>query len=262
MGYRAGMRPDDLFDFFSTSVLNETVNISLKHRYIYFEVPKAGSVSIKTALHAAEIGSLPGPEIGGHPPTLHSPFVKPYQLSREHLLSLLRDPAIFKFSFVRDPYARLLSAYLNMMHGQEGGYIAYYRHQLCFDVSEEVSFAAFAARVCRQMPNDMDKHWRPQFYQSFAAFCDLDFVGKLETFDDDVKTVSERVGIDLSRVTKVAPHATNAVEKLARYYTPDISAMVAGTYGIDFLHFGYDATPASLPRHQGRAEPARTVAAR
>jgi hypothetical protein len=240
------MRAEEIFDFFSPSVLNETLNISLKHSYIYVEVPKAGTNSIKTALHAAEIGSLPGPKIDPHAPIFHSPLIKPYQLSREHLLSLLRDPAIFKFSFVRDPYARLLSAYLEKIRGQEGEYILYYRQPLGFSPSDEVSFEAFVERVSGQMPSAMEKHWRPQFYQSFSAFCDLDFVGRLESFHADLKTISERIGIELSRTAKVAPHSTNAAQKLRDYYTPEISAMVADTYAIDFLQFGYEANPSSM----------------
>lgn len=239
------MKPHEMFELFTPSVLNETINISLKHGYIYFEVPKAGTTSIKTALHAAEIGNLPGPAIGAHPPNLHSPFVKPYQLSRETLLGLLRDPSIFKFSFVRNPYARLLSGYLTKMLSQEGSYIAFYRNTLGFGVSEEITFAAFVEHVCNQTPDRMDKHWRAQFYQSFAAFCDLDFVGKLENFDADAMTVSERIGIDLSHIA-IAPNATGAMQKLRNYYTPEISALVADTFDVDFLQFGYEIEPSSM----------------
>jgi len=231
---------DAFFDFFSPGVLNATVCISIKNRYIYFEVPKAGSTSIKSALHDHEVKGLAvRPDVPAHAPAIASPFVKPYQLRRGDLVALLKDPDFFKFSFVRDPYARMLSAYQDKLFHQDPATRAHFRKGLRLPADGDVSFAAAVERICSMAPRLMDKHFCPQVYQSFSAFCVLDFVGRLENFAGDMQTVAKRVGLNFGDARTVAPHATNAAAKLDENYTPEIRALVAETYAADFATFNY-----------------------
>lgn len=232
----------DVFEFFGPQVLNETVCISLKHRYIYFEVPKAGSTSILQALHALELADLPDSvELDYHPASITSPFVKPYQLSRDHFLALLHDPDFFKFSFVRNPYPRILSAYLDKILSPDPEIAAYHRDQLTLPLGRSVSFDEFLQGVSMQDAQAMNKHWRPQVYQSMSAFCQLDFVGKVESFETDFAYVAQRIDADLPAIGHIAPHATKARTRVSEFYDDAAIDLMQATYADDFGTFDYDA---------------------
>lgn len=241
MFFKTGV--SDLFEFFSPGVLNATVCISIKNRYVYFEVPKAACSTIKNALHQLETDGLAArPRVTAHPLPVESPFVKPYQLKREDLLHILRSPEFFRFSFVRDPYSRLLSAYRDKILNDDEKTRRYFRNSIGAGVDDDISFTSFVGRVSRQSHKAMDKHWTPQIYQSFAHFCDLDFVGKLENFKADFGTVLMRINANVDAPT-VAPHATGSAAKMREYYTSEAAARVAQIFARDFECFEYDRDP-------------------
>jgi Sulfotransferase family len=82
---------------------------SLAHRYVAMTVPKVACTTIKMALQAWE-GSGPPPERWAD---VHADWAGPTLLaySTAQIVEMLRSPDYLRFSFVRNPYSRLVSAW-------------------------------------------------------------------------------------------------------------------------------------------------------
>ena len=73
--------------------------------------------------------------------------------------SALHDPAYFRFAFVRNPYHRIVSAYLDKI---ASGRRPRHRRLLGFGPNEQVTFLDFLRRISEQEIDAMNRHWRPQ----------------------------------------------------------------------------------------------------
>ena len=100
--------------------VNYNINISLKHKYVYFEIPKTGCTTIKRTLINWEMGEFADRWQGKtHRNIYETPFVKPFQLEPDSLREALSGPDFFRFTFVRSPYSRLASCYLEKIVKQK-----------------------------------------------------------------------------------------------------------------------------------------------
>ncbi len=218
-----------------------SIHISLKNNYVYVEIPKVACSTIKGALAAAErededfTYSQKG--------TLHnrafSPLLTPLQVG--DFAKIFTSDAFFKFCFVRNPYERALSGYLNHIARptlQRDNLVRW----LGKDAPEdgEMSFEMFVNAICRQSPLEMDNHWRPQFHQSFQDKIAYDFIGRFERLAEDLRVVEDRTGLALGRYLKDQyRHPQHAGEKLGQYFTEDLRQKIAEKYAADFERFDY-----------------------
>lgn len=237
-----GMHPEMTLDDF-----NYTIYISPKYNYAYAFTPKAGCTTLKKLLTDAEVGKIHSLEDIEY---LHYreffPFLKTIQIGDPRAFFQRED--IFKFCFVRHPYGRLLSGYLDKVVHRKG------QHQqieaaLGKQEGENISFAEFIDAVVQLPIIEQDQHWRVQYYQTYQAGIKHDFIGRFENFAEDVRYVAERLGIQAylgpeilgtSLVKSVGRHhATGADALVEQYYTPDLKAKIYEKYRMDFEVFGY-----------------------
>jgi len=82
---------------------------SVAHRYVAMTVPKVACTTIKMALQTWE-GCGPGPDRWGD---VHANWAGPTLLAypTAQIVEMLRSPDYLRFSFVRNPYSRLVSAW-------------------------------------------------------------------------------------------------------------------------------------------------------
>ncbi len=220
-----------------------SINISLKNKYIYVETPKVGCSTIKASLQRMELGR---PEIKWDDfEDIHlrkySPLLTPSQV--HGLDRYLDSDEYFVFCFVRNPYVRLLSAYLDKidrgMLQKKDVLIAMGKDPQDFSVN--ISFEDFVSVVCDMDTLKMNPHWRLQYYQTFQDVINYDFVGKLESFHADFSAVMRQINSDFTNYYRPeVRHSTSAQAVFKKYYTEELRRKVYLRYKIDFEYFGYD----------------------
>ena len=222
------------------------VNISLKNSYVYFEVPKAACSTIKTTLQEIDAKSF-----GSHIPekkteVIHnkndSPLLSPKDIGFEKFKELLIDKNIFKFSFVRNPFDKVLSAYLNKIKNYAGKEKKEITDILGIDIHEEIGFDQFIYAIEKTTPYNMNPHWRPQTNQLFYDLVKYDFIGRLENFDKDFQMVLNKINPEFEFKSNNYSDKTDAKEKLQQFYTQKTIEIVKKIYKQDFENFNYPYT--------------------
>jgi tetratricopeptide (TPR) repeat protein len=155
----------------------------------------------------------------------------------------INDKDYFVFTFVRNPYSRILSGYLEKFLRPHKDWTMY-RTQLGFDPDikkHPVSFVEFLRRVREYHPSKLNSHFAQQRYiLGLDRSMRYDFIGRLEDMSSDLPYVLSR--LDQNQAVDVlhqAPHARNASEKLQQYYGEEEKALVAEIYADDFKYLGY-----------------------
>jgi len=177
------------------------VYVNEKRGLMYYDVPKCASTSIRTCLFD-----------GNDDTSLMDP-----RKALDHY---------FKFTFVRNPWDRMVSNW--KMFTTRPFRIGQLHSMTRENLSSFNDFVAFAAQ-------HKNHHWQPQ---SLFLPDRPDFVGKLETFEQDFETLCRKIGIDADTI----PHENPCRERHAytTYYTDELMAVVAGMYADDISMFGYE----------------------
>ncbi|MCY3770096.1 MAG: sulfotransferase family protein [Gammaproteobacteria bacterium] len=219
-----------------------TVNISLRYRYIYVENAKAACSTIKLILQRME---LDDPDYrADHLVDMHtrvfSPLIRPAQVGR--FSEFIRRKGVVCFCFVRNPYARVLSAYLdkivnNMPAKKE---ILALLDGDRENLQRDVSFGEFVDAISRQSVSEMNPHWRVQYYQTFQEQIRYDFIGRCENLEEDLRSILEKINPQYEKYWgRESRHATHARSLLHKFYGKETESMVYNLYKQDFEAFGY-----------------------
>lgn len=253
----------DIQQFMPYSELNYNINISIKNKYIYFEIAKNACTTIKVGLLHHELKNsnefkfdgtkfviknnniyASSVELNVHHHQVHSPFIKIYQLEEKEMIKIINSNDMFKFAFVRNPYSRILSCYLDKIKNRNTDEYKDVCKLLRKKENSIITFTEFVELICSQDPFDMNPHWRVQTRQLLFPYIKYDFIGKVENFDKDINFVGEKLGFS-NLIKPVVPHPTNAQGLLYDYYDEYTKDKIYNKYLSDFLEFGYDR---SLPQ--------------
>ena len=218
------------------------INISLKYRYVYVENAKVACSTIKLMLQRMELD-----DADYRPEELHdlhtrifSPLARPAQV--KSFSRYIKRPDVLKFCFVRNPYTRLLSAWLDKIENNMPAKKEILR-RLGYDpeaMSHPVSFGEFVRVVATQSISTMDPHWRIQYYQTFQDRIDYDFIGRFESLEADLQAVLGMINPEFRTFWgREDRHATHSRQQLDACYTDRIEDLVYRTYRKDFQRFGY-----------------------
>lgn len=186
---------------------------------IFIHIPKAAGLSISTALFG---------RVGPGHLSMHD-YEQAYtqcELSR-----------FYKFTFVRNPWDRLASAFYFLKAGgitaQDARFAS--RNLAAFD-----SFESFVLEWLTE--ENVSRYWH--FIPQTNYFCDgngrslVDFIGHYETLDADFTQVCDRLGVYRS-----LPHVNRTQQRGEDYrslFTPAMRSVVAGVYARDICLLGYD----------------------
>ncbi len=216
---------------------NSAVFIDPGRRFLFTKNEKCGSNTARRTLQAlASSKPLPADFVDTN--RWLAPLLQPSDLGLARVEEL-NERVPFKFAIVRNPYARLLSAYLNKFQKQTKKTKKFARD---LQADERIGFAEFVMQVSKQKPEDMNPHWRVQYNNIYCDRIKYDKFVKFEDYETQFRRVLDRF-FDHTRIENVRKGQFNAGEKMPAYYNAELAGIVRDTFKIDFEQFNY---PASL----------------
>lgn len=217
--------------------------ISLKNKYFFHSVGKAANSTVKHFLYLGEARGTRFKYENVHDRRL-SPLISPFQLTEEHLMEVFNSEDFFKFTFVRNPYSRLLSCYLDRIVPMRSTPYKELVRYLGKDVGYDVGFQEFIETICNQSIYEQNNHWRVQYYDAMCDIVDYSFIGKQERFSEDMTVIWKKIYSKFSvpnfESTNSSPSRTNSTGKVDIYWNSDLIKIVNSKYKLDFEYFKYE----------------------
>jgi hypothetical protein len=228
---------------------NVLIDVLPDQRIVYVCVPKCASARIKKTLSAL---------LGRHIESSEEAYTRqqsglkcPKAVGVSTFWRVATDPAALRFSFVRNPYARLVSLWAHQFRNKPlvpglssiNSYLAS-RGQvdpsLPKGVDRAIAFKEFVTFVTATANEGIDAHWTRQVAIIDMPGITLDFVGKVETFAHDFSRVLDHIHANTAmRVQSVLPFNASDHDDWPAYYTTELADMVYGAYEPDFDRFQY-----------------------
>ena len=229
---------------------------SREHKYLYVVNPKVASTSIRNRLR----------ELNGYPP-LDNPrevmghkgsgFVLPKHMNKDELYRICSGrEGYFNFSFVRNPFDRLASAYTYFQQVVEERKSYGAKNSIYLRAKDphrdpktrqKMPFDEFIKGVCTPTEFSQDQHWRTQTDVLKADFIDYSFIGKIENFSSDFTHVLRCLSAPEPVIAR-AGDVTNASKRKQRalrdLFDEKSADLVRDKFQEDFRRFGY---PLEIP---------------
>lgn len=212
---------------------------------IYFENPKVACTKIKRMLVQLGGYSLPTPawRIHERAGIGHTSPDDLGSLSAPGIVERLESAEWHVFSFVRNPYDRLVSGYRSKVQSSLEGYDSF-RDELAAisgSPANQITFGQFARFVCDQVDAARDTHWRTQAALLRPDLIGYDQIGRFENFASDLAFVLAQRWPN-EQLPEPIEERVNSTSKGSwrSEYNNELAELVYRTYRIDFETFGYD----------------------
>ena len=202
--------------------------INHKHKFIFVRVAKTASTSMLFSLFNDNQSTA------GH---ILSQIIERYSIdvskywhndSHHYPLGIIKKvvsaeiyDSYYKFGFVRNPWARAISAYKYTVkwHKSKGSYNQH---------PELATFNRWILSIQEPFHKYGEQH-------AYVEGCD--FIGKIENIQEDFNIVCDKVGIPRAKL----PHTNKTKHKhYTEYYDDETREIVAQKYAEDIEHFGYE----------------------
>jgi chondroitin 4-sulfotransferase 11 len=201
---------------------------SERRRYYVFEDRRLAYIS------TAKVACTSIKSVMMHPygvyENVHSawPYIYKGRLMAEH-----QD--FFTFSFVRNPFDRLVSAYRNKIFGP--------RHQReeFGDIHSNISFSEFVAEVVKRPDCLINGHFQSQYSKLYRnGELLVDYLGRFENLAEDWLTIANHFDFERQLPHKMrSTHKKNVHKDYRAYYTEALVQLVYNRYRADVEAFGY-----------------------
>lgn len=189
---------------------------------IFIHIPKAGGISIIQSLYGEQAGGF------GHP--TYQRFLKLYGKKR--------FKAYYKFTFIRNPWDRLYSAYGFLKKGGMNHQDEQFSKQVLAEVE---TFEDFVMHWLTPERVNSWVHFLPQYTFITNEKGDLivDFVGRFENFENDFDTISNHIGVHrpLIHLNKTKGKKKQSYREV---YTDAMKDKVGKLYKKDTVLFKYN----------------------
>lgn len=222
--------------------VNYLVNWAVRSHLIYVETPKVGCTVIKRVLQFAECNF----DEQMMPADVHDRVTSPLLSPKDDeagFLSALESDRCLNFSFVRNPFTRFLSAYLDKVIGDPDELTERQRKLGIEPGGDRPTFDEFVDIVFEQTELEMDVHWAPQSFLLGYPKVRYAFLGRFEQLSRDLEKLMSERGLRFPSDARQlgAQHATGAGSKLSAFYSERTRRRIAEIYSDDFAQFDYRA---------------------
>jgi Sulfotransferase family len=227
---------------------------SVKDRFIYIEVYKAASTTMRILLRElyASAEQKLVPDFNGD--TLSSIYASvPWTrdcvslppitaLEDKDQRELLEAPDVLRFTIVRNPYTRLVSAWRNKVFlcapWIDDVYGAVRGEAPPSGQQYPVEFAEFVSYLESTVGRVWDAHWRRQVDLTFPKSLSFTHIGKVEILQETIRILARQLKYGLHMQL---PHINEVIITPSPKYSAALAARVYALYEEDFANFGYDA---------------------
>ena len=207
-------------------LLNRSNN---KHKIIYLHLHKCAGTSIRKTLQrypdfvccVARPGNFPS------------------RLSRDYIDDSIWNNS-FKFTFVRNPYSRVVSVYkMFRNYNFRGSGFENFEEFIDFirwcdvdshHVDHEVPLTSFSGRIENII------HHCSSFHNPKYRIDELDFIGRVETINEDMKYVAEKLGVEEVNLPFLN---SSKGSNYREYYSDKTRKIIAQKYHQDIERFEY-----------------------
>ncbi len=212
---------------------------------IYYEVPKAGSSTIMATLAEADTGRALADEHVAHD-RKRSGILGPRELGLERFYEMANDPDVLKLTFVRNPYRRLVSCWVDKFSTQpvrldrrscevlrHGGLIP---ERL--DRTQPLPLADFVTLACNTARAGINGHWQLMSSMIPQGSAAPDVIGRVETLQADLGAILERLGA--SDKVSIRIHNVKQPRGAQAWLDQQQADQIFAAYQEDFERFGYN----------------------
>jgi len=203
--YKSSQREANLFPF---------TPWMLRTKAIFIHIPKCAGTSVLSTMGHSKYRS-------------HYPF---YIYKEANFYKYRR---YFKFSFVRNPWSRMFSVYNYLKNGGNGA------EDLKLAVSiKDISFEDFIKNWLTLEKIHSIRLLHPQhsfIYNPFEKKLEVDFLGKVENFQSDMRFICEKLGLEYIEHKNNVSSESNYRD----YYNEETIEIVRNLYSFDVELFGY-----------------------
>lgn len=246
----------DFFYVMPEKQFNSAIHISPKLNFIYFSIPKNACSTITVLLRSKFESDLYKIKSKVHDRNTSS-LLRPCDIGYDKFIELLESNSVFKFTVIRNPYSRILSAYINKFVDSQKRHIEAYKSFLKnlvppelkseYIENRDLTFIEFLNFVHSQKPYQMNAHWRPQFSQAFMDLVNYSAVYKFEELNTCLQELFDqlnKIGCYSETSDDIdsliyRPHKTNADQMIDRYYTNECINTFQEIYAVDLEKFNY-----------------------
>lgn len=222
--------------FFSRRLGDKGIHYAPPVGLVYINNPKVACSTIKKTLWLAHDRKTRRSTFAGNPHHKgDGPFLNDMNALSAH--GAKRFVRQTMFTAVRNPYVRLLSAYLDKIGpGSDGNVWHPFCRRFGFERDREVPFEIFVDLITQEPDYVLDEHFAPQYVNVGALLFDLDYVARLEC-EGELHDYFRSHGLEFA---SHRTHMTNAAGRLHEYYSnQELIDKVHGYYRPDFEIFGY-----------------------
>lgn len=222
--------------------------ISHKYKCIFIHIPKCAGTSIESALGHLENYNGRGGQDHRTIRMIEQPYLIPKTFSsKENIMELLRRnkqhhfdktynfrnkytvtkqqyKSYYKFTIVRNPWARAFSWYNNVMRDE--------MHMKIHGIDKDISFKGFLLKFAGKGMISPQLYW----LKNFNGNIPLDFIGHFENLDEDVHKVFKALNMEDTTL----PHKVKSEQKDFRdYYDKETNNIILNTCKEEIDLFGY-----------------------
>ncbi len=209
--------------------------ISHKYKCIFIHIPRVAGSSIESKIIGKNWWSI-------EKETKHILASQAKYLYKDYWNSY------FKFSFVRNPFDRMVSMikFGGFFYGRNTSIlnteaIEWYKDKFGFPVTVEYDYRFYKNSEIR-----LDRHVANSVYSNILDE-ELDFIGKYENLDSDFEFVCKQIGYEYDGLPDAGASASADRKPLSFYYKDkNLVQQVASLYMKDFDIYGYNSDPLIL----------------